>query len=115
MKRGEIWWVDLGEPQGSAPAFRRPVVVVQIDQLTESRLQTVMVAPITSNLRRSAAIGNVRLKARDDSLPRESVVLVCQVMTIDKSLFDERKGSLSRRQLEELDDGLRLVLGLGQS
>ena len=115
MKRGEIWWVDLGEPLGAAPALRRPVVVVQDDLLTESRLHTVMVAPITSNLRRSVAMGNILLKARDSSLPRESVVLACQVMTIDKSLFEQRVGVLSRRQLEALDDGLRLALGLDPS
>src|SRR3954467_13146843 len=113
MRRGEIWWVDLGEPRGSAPAFRRPVVVVQDDLLTESQLATVMVAPITSNLRRGAAIGNITLKAKEGGLLRESVVLACQVMTVDKALFDAQAGALSRRQLAELDDGLRLALGLG--
>ena len=112
MRRGEIWWVDLGEPRGSAPAFRRPVVVVQEDLLTESQLATVMVAPITSNLRRGAAIGNITLKAKEGGLLRESVVLACQIMTLDKTLFDAQAGALSRRQLADLDDGLKLVLGL---
>lgn len=111
MKRGDIWWVDLGEPKGSAPGFRRPVVVVQDDLLTESRLATVMVAPITSNLRRAVAVGNVELDAKS-GLSRPSVVLVCQVMTVDKSLFDEQVGALSKRQLHELDEGLLLALGL---
>lgn len=112
MKRGDIWWVDLGEPRHSAPPFRRPVVVVQDDLLTESQLATVMVAPITSNRRRALAVGNVELDGKKSGLSRPSVVLVCQVMTVDKSLFDEQVGTLSKRQLRELDEGLMLALGL---
>lgn len=115
MKRGEVWWVDLGEPKGSAPGFRRPVVIVQDDLLTESRLQTVMVAPMTSNLKRGLAAGNLTLEAKASGLSQPSVVLACQVMTIDKSLLDERVGSLPRRRLEDLDAGLTLVLGLPSS
>lgn len=111
MKRGDIWWVDLGEPKGSAPALRRPVVVVQDDLLTESRLATVMVAPITSNLRRAVAVGNVELDGKRSGLSRPSVILVCQIMTVDKLLFDEQVGALSKRQLHELDEGLMLALG----
>ncbi|MCA9578935.1 MAG: type II toxin-antitoxin system PemK/MazF family toxin [Sandaracinaceae bacterium] len=113
MKRGEIWWVDLAEPQGSAPGFRRPVLVVQEDLLTVSRLQTVMVVPLTTNLGRGQAIGNVQLGAKETGLPKDSVALVCQVSTIDKLLFDQRVGALSRGTLGAVDVGLRLVLGLG--
>jgi mRNA interferase MazF len=112
MKRGEIWYVDLGEPKGSAPAFERPVVIVQDDLLTDSRLSTVMVAPITSNLQRALAVGNVRLDTKTSGLKKDSVILVCQVMTIDKSLFDKRIGTLPKRQIQDLDSGLRLVLSL---
>lgn len=113
MKRGEVWYVDLGEPRGSEPGFRRPVVVVQDDVLIESRLSTVMVAPLTSNLRRALAAGNLRLDAKSSGLRQDSVVLVCQVMTVDKSLFEERPiGRLSKRQLQDLDSGLVLALGL---
>jgi mRNA interferase MazF len=115
VKRGEIWWVDLGEPKGSAPGFRRPVVIVQDDLLTESRLATVMVAPITSNLKRGWAAGNVTLDRKASGLSQPSVVLACQVMTVDKSLLDERVGSLSKRRLNDLDEGLTLVLGLRSS
>lgn len=112
MKRGEIWVVDLGEPRGSEPGFRRPVVIVQDDLLTDSKLATVMVAPITSNLRRALARGNIKLPAKTSGLAQDSVVLVCQVTTADKTWFAERVGSLTRRQLEELDAGLSLVLSL---
>jgi mRNA interferase MazF len=113
MKRGEIWYVDLGEPKGSAPGFRRPVVIVQDDLLTDSRLSTVMIAAVTSNLKRGLALGNVGLDTKSSGLKYASVILVCQVMTVDKSLLDEeRVGVLSKRQLKELDSGLTLALGL---
>jgi mRNA interferase MazF len=112
MKRGQIWWVDLGEPRGSQPGFRRPVLIVQDDLLTDSLLGTVMVVPLTSNLQRGLAIGNVEITAKQSGLPKASVALVCQVMTVDKSLFVEQQGSLSRRTMTEVDQGLALVLGL---
>jgi mRNA interferase MazF len=89
------------------------VLVVQDDLLTVSRLGTVMVVPLTTNLKRAAAIGNVQLSPRESGLAKPSVALVCQVVTVDKSLFESRVGSLSRRKLAEVDQGLRLVLGLG--
>jgi mRNA interferase MazF len=112
MKRGEVWWADLGEPRGSEPAFRRPVVVVQDDLLTASALRTVMVVPLTSNLRRAEAAGNVLLAPAETGLDRESVALVCQVMTLDKDFLDELVGSLSGRARRRIDLGLALTLGL---
>ena len=97
MHRGEVWWADLAEPRGSEPGFRRPVVVVQDDLLTASALATVMVVPMTANLARGQAIGNVTLPPSETGLDRPSVALVCQVMTIDKDLLVELSGSLSAR------------------
>lgn len=112
MKRGEIWWADLGEPRGSSPALRRPVLVVQDDLLNESALHTVMVAPLTSNLKRGQAVGNVTLRAGETGLDRPSVVLVCQVMALDRGFFDELVGSLAAAARRKVDVGLRLALGL---
>ena len=112
MNRGEVWWADLAEPRGSAPGSRRPVVIVQDDLLTRSRLATVMIAPLTTNLRRAAAVGNVLLKARDSGLREDSVLLVCQIMTIDKELLTECVGRVARRAIEQVDEGLRLALDL---
>ena len=113
MRRGEIWWADLGEPRGSEPGFRRPVLVVQDDLLTASALRTVMVVPLTSNLRRAEAIGNVALEPKHTGLPRASVALVCQVMTLDKDVLTELVGSLPRRAARSVDVGLELALSLG--
>jgi mRNA interferase MazF len=115
MKRGQIWWVELGEPRGAQPGFRRPVLIVQDDLLTDSKLGTVMVAPLTSNLRRALAVGNVEVAPKQSSLPRTSVVLVCQVVAVDKSLFTEQQGTLSRRVMQNVDRGLALALGLQQA
>jgi mRNA interferase MazF len=112
MNRGEIWWADLGEPRGSEPAFRRPVLIVQDDLLTASALRTVMIVPLTSNLRRAQAVGNVTLAPRDTGLEQPSVALVCQVMTIDKDFLTEIVGSLPTRARTAVDTGLRLALSL---
>ena len=113
MLRGEIWWASLGEPTGSGPGFRRPVLIVQSDDFNRSRIQTVIVATITSNLRLGAAPGNVSLKATASGLERDSVANVSQLLTLDKSLLTERVGRLSDRQMNEIDEGLALVLSLG--
>jgi len=112
VKRGQVWWVDLGEPRGAQPGFRRPVLIVQDDLLTASRLGTVMVVPMTTNIQRGLAIGNVEVTPKQSGLPKASVVLVCQVMTIDKSLLTEQQGSLSSRVMSDIDRGLSLALGL---
>lgn len=112
MIRGQVWWADLAEPRGSEAGSRRPVLIVQDDLLTQSRLQTVMVAPITSNLVRARALGNVVLKPGVSGLKRESVVLVCQVLTVDKELLTEAVSTLPRRVMRLVDEGLRLALDL---
>jgi mRNA interferase MazF len=112
IKRGQIWWADLGEPRGSAPALRRPVLVVQDDLLNASALKTVMIAPLTSNVRRAEAAGNVLLAPSETGLDRLSVALVCQVMSLDETFFGELVSSLSARTQRHVDRGLALALGL---
>jgi mRNA interferase MazF len=112
MHRNEIWWADLGEPRGSEPALRRPVVIVQDDLLTRSALNTVMVVPLTSNVRRAEAAGNVLLEAEETGLDRASVALACQVMTLDKAFLTDLVGTVSTRARRALDAGLALSLSL---
>lgn len=112
MKRGDLWWADLAEPRGSEPAKRRPIVIVQEDSLTRSKLQTVMVIPITSNLKRASAPGNVMLARAHSRLHVESVALVCQVLTIDKYFLTEQIAMLPTSTMERIDAGLRLTLAL---
>jgi mRNA interferase MazF len=112
MRRGEIWWAALSSPRRSEPGFRRPVVIIQADAFTRSRLSTVIVAIITSNVRLGEAPGNVPLSKAASRLPRESVVNVSQVLTLDKAFLKERVGSLPPEAMAAVDEGLRLVLSL---
>jgi mRNA interferase MazF len=112
IQRGEIWWADLPEPRRSEPGFRRPVLVVQADSFNRSRIQTVLVAVITSNLDLADAPGNVVVPARASGLPRDSVVNVSQVLTLDRSFLTEHAGTLPPRLQGSVDAGLRFVLQL---
>lgn len=112
MRRGEIWWAVLGPPAGSEPGYRRPVLVLQTNEFNESRLRTVVVAAITSNLRLAEAPGNVRCRPRETGLDKPSVVNVSQIATVDKRRLVERAGRLGDRLLGRVEDGVRLALGL---
>jgi len=111
-RRGEIWWASLGVPRSSEPGYRRPVLVIQSDAFNRSRISTVLVAAITSNLRLADAPGNVRLSPRYSGLRKESVVNVSQVLTLDKRYLTERVGKAPPSVMESVDGGLRLVLSL---
>jgi mRNA interferase MazF len=110
MRRGEIWWANLPDPQGAAAGYRRPVLIIQADTFTASRIATVIVIAITSNLRLAAAPGNVFVSAMESGLPRDSVVHVSQILTLDKSMLDEHVSHLPPRTIEAIEKGVRLVL-----
>ena len=112
MRRGEVWWASLPNPVGSGPGLRRPAVVVQSNPFNESRINTVVVAAITSNLALAAAPGNVRVAKSDSGLPQPSVINVSQLLTLDRSLLTERVKLLPPLVIQNLNDGLRLVLAL---
>jgi mRNA interferase MazF len=112
MQRGEIWWADLPEPRRSEPGYRRPVLVVQADAFNRSRIQTAIVAVISSNLELAAAPGNVLLPARSAGLRRDSVVNVSQLLTLDRGFLTEHAGTLPPRLQRSVDEGLRIVLQL---
>lgn len=112
MRRGEIWWAALGRPEGSEPGYRRPVVILQTNEFNESPIHTVVVVTITSNLRLAQAPGNVPIGKRDTGLAKSSVVNVSQVATIDKKRLLERVGTVPGRVLTQVEEGVRLVLGL---
>jgi len=112
MKKGELWWASLDDPRGSEPGYRRPVVIISSDEFNESKIQTVIVAIITSNLRLGDAPGNFKLMKKDCGLSKDSVVNVSQVLTLDKSFLTEPIGKLSRKKMLTLNDGLKLVLSI---
>lgn len=112
IERGEVWWADLGEPNGSEPGLRRPVVIVQTDAFNRSRLRTVIAVVLTSNLRLVDAPGNVLIPGKAAGLSKDSVANVSQVITLDRDFLTERAGRLRGQVLKDVENGLRLVLGL---
>ena len=112
MRRGEIWWAALPEPSGSEPGYRRPIAIIQSDDFTASRIATIVGAVVTSNTHLAFAPGNVYLRRREAGLPRDSVINVSQILTLNKTTLTERIGRLSPKRLQELEAGLRLVLAL---
>ena len=112
ITRGEIHWADLGAASGSRPAKRRPVLVVQSDPYNASRLATVVAVVITSNTTLAAMPGNVFLPATATGLPRDSVVNITAVVTLNKTDLTDRVGGLSPSLMHEVDRGLRRVLKL---
>ncbi len=112
MKRGEVWWASLPEPIGSGPGMRRPVVIVQSNPFNESRVATVIVAVVTSNLHLADAPGNVRIAKSESGLSKPSVVNVSQVLTVDRELLTQRVKMLPGQIISRINDGLRLVLAL---
>jgi mRNA interferase MazF len=112
VSQGEVWWADLGEePVGSAPAFRRPVVIVQGDAFNSSRIATVVCVVLTSNVKWTDAPGNVPLTQRDTGLPKPSVANVSQIVTVDRAALSDRVGKLSRQKLELVLSGIDTVFG----
>lgn len=112
MKRGEVWWASLEPPSGSEPGYRRPVVIISSNDFNQSKIQTVIVAVITSNLHLANAPGNFSISKRESGLSRESVVNVSQVLTIDKTFLTEKVQTLPNKKVFALDEGLKLSLSL---
>ncbi len=111
ISQGEIWWANLREPIGSEPGYRRPVVIVQSDSFNRSRIATVVCVPLTTNLRRADAPGNVLLAAAITGLPQDSVANVSQPITVDRSLITDKVGVLPDSKLELVLFGFDVVLG----
>ena len=112
IERGGIYWTDLGAPAGSRPAKLRPVLVISADTYNASRLATVLAAVITSNTDLAAMPGNVFLPAAATGLPKDSVVNVTAVVTLNKADLSEQAGQAPVALLREIDRGLRHVLDL---
>ena len=112
VRRGEVWWADLEEPRGSEPGYRHPLLILQADSFNESRLQTVVGIVISSNLRLLDAPGNVLLTGKSMGLPKDSVVNVTQLVTVDKEYLGSKVGRLPPKTLALVEAGVRLALEL---
>jgi mRNA interferase MazF len=110
INQGDVFWVELGEPSGSESGYRHPHVVIQNNVFNQSRINTVVVCVLTSNLKRAKAPGNVLLEQGEANLPKQSVVNVSQIFTIDKRDLEEKIGALSPKRVQQILDGIDLVL-----
>lgn len=110
INQGDIYWIELDEAEGSEPGYRHPHVIVQNNLFNRSQIKTVVVCPLTSNLKRADVPGNVLLEKDEANLPKQSVVNVSQVFTVDKTQLDEYIGTLPPKRISEILDGINLVL-----
>jgi mRNA interferase MazF len=109
IRQGDIYWVELEEPIGSGPGYRHPHVVIQNNVFNQSRIRTVLICALSSNLSRADAPGNVLLDSGEADLPKQSVVLVSQVLTVDKAQLIDYIGSLPNRRVRQILDDIRLL------
>ncbi len=109
IRQGEIYWIDLGEPRGSEPAFRHPHIVIQNNLFNSSKLNTVVVCTLTSNLKRADAPGNVLLQKGEANLPKQSVVNITQIFTVNKSDLEDKIGKVSGARFDEILNGIKLL------
>jgi mRNA interferase MazF len=110
INQGDIFWVDLVTPSGSGPGYRHPHVVIQNNVFNRSRINTVVVCALTSNLKRAAVPGNILLKKGEANLPKQSVVNISQIFTVDKNQLNEKIGALSTRRVREILNGIGLLI-----
>jgi mRNA interferase MazF len=109
IKQGEIYWINLSEPKGSEPGYRHPHIVIQNNLFNTSRINTVVVCSLTSNLNRANAPGNVLLNKGEANLPRKSIVNISQIFTVNKTDLVEKIGQVSQSRMMEVLDGLKLL------
>lgn len=109
INQGDVFWIDLGQPRGSGPGYSHPHVVIQNNVFNRSRINTVVVCALTSNLKRARSPGNVLLDAGEAELPKPSVVVVSQIFTVDKTQLGEHIGALSKGRVRQILDGIKLL------
>jgi mRNA interferase MazF len=110
IKQGDIFWIDLGVPQGSEPGYKHPHVIVQNNIFNLSRIKTVVVCAVTSNLKLSKAPGNILLKKGEGGLKKDSVINISQIITVDKADLVEKIGRLSPARIKQIIDGIKLLV-----
>ncbi len=109
VRQGDIFWIDVGEPKGSAPGFTRPFVVIQNNLFNQSKINTVLVCALTTNLSRGNAPENVTLYKDEANLTKRSIVVISQTLAVDKSELRDKIGTLSKRRISEILAGLKLL------
>ena len=110
IRQGDIFWIDQDEPRDSEPGYRRPFVVVQNNLFNKSRINTVVVCALTTNLQRAKSPGNVLIDPGEGGLSKANVVNVSQILTVDKHSLGGYCGSISSHKVEQILNGINLLL-----
>ncbi len=110
IRQGDIFWADLGAPQGSEPGYRHPYVVIQNNVFNQSKINTTVVCALTSNLKRARSPGNVLLQRGEGNIKKDSVVNISQIITVDKSDLVEKIGSISPSRIKEIIEGVKFLI-----
>ena len=110
IEQGEIYWINLGEPRGSEPGFRHPHIVVQNNIFNSSKIKTIVMCSLTSNLKRGLSPGNVVLKKGEANLPKKSVVNITQIYTVNKNDLCEKIGKVNSERIKEINKGINLLI-----
>ncbi|MCL2293577.1 MAG: type II toxin-antitoxin system PemK/MazF family toxin [Spirochaetes bacterium] len=112
MTRGELWWVDLGMPYGSEPAYKRPVLIIQNDFFNSSKINTTIVVPLTTNSLYADAPGNILIYKDESKLSKDSVIVISQIKVIDRKRLIEKISKLNRAIIEEVEKNILFILGI---
>jgi len=110
ISQGDIFWIDLGPPSGSAPGYRHPHVIIQNNLYNQSKINTVVACALTSNLKRAKVPGNVLLSKGEANLKKASVVNVSQIVTVDKANLIDKIGALSQSRIKQVIEGIKLLI-----
>ena len=112
MIRGELWWVDLGLPYGSEPGYRRPVLIIQNDFFNNSKINTTVIVPLTTNILYAEAPGNVFIHKNESKLGRDSVIVISHIKVIDRNRLIEKISKVNKSIMDEVENNLMFILGI---
>jgi mRNA interferase MazF len=112
MTRGELWWADFGIPFGSEPGYKRPVLIIQNDFFNNSKINTTIVIPLTTNMILADAPGNILITKRESKLKKDSVITISQIEVIDRQRLLEKITKLDKAILRKIENNILFVLGI---
>ena len=114
MTRGELWWADFGIPFGSEPGYKRPVLIIQNDFFNNSKMNTTIVIPLTTNLILADAPGNILITKHQSKLKKDSVITISQIEVIDRRRLIEKITKVDRSIIEKIENNILFVLGINK-
>jgi mRNA interferase MazF len=112
MIRGELWWVDYGIPYGSEPGYRRPVIILQNDFFNNSKINTTVVIPLSTNLLLADVPGNIFINKKDSKLQKDSVILLSQIGVIDKERVFDKISRINNEIMRKIETNILFILGI---